>query len=104
MFVFGNFTARLLSLNKPPFSEVFMLVSWVFCRSVASYQKITVVSFAEIGRLLRQDCSDNRPSLLKKSTDEFLRMRIIMFCCQITTNWSHINEFSDVFLPRKALQ
>src|SRR5258708_7649622 len=29
------------------------------------------------------------PSLLKKSTDEFLRMRTNVFYCQIAANWSH---------------
>jgi hypothetical protein len=27
-----------------------------------------------------------------------------MYCCQLTENWSHISEFSDIFLLRKALQ
>jgi hypothetical protein len=27
-----------------------------------------------------------------------------MYCCQITANWSHTSEFSDVFLLSKALQ
>jgi hypothetical protein len=46
----------------------------------------------------------NGRSVLKKSTDEFLRMRISMFCCQITTNSAHLREISDVFLLHKALQ
>jgi hypothetical protein len=49
MFVSGYFAAWLLSINKPPFSEVFMLVSCFFCRSDAMYQHIAVVSFAENG-------------------------------------------------------
>ena len=43
-------------------------------------------------------------SLLKKSTDELLRLRTSMYCCQITENWSHISEFSENFLLSKALQ
>ncbi len=43
-------------------------------------------------------------SLLKKSTNELIRMRTSMFCYQIATNWSLISEFSDVFLLSKALQ
>jgi hypothetical protein len=54
-----------------------------------------------IGRLMSLK---NRPSLLKKSTDEFLRIQTSMFCCQFTANWPHIHEFPDVFLLRKALQ
>jgi hypothetical protein len=49
MFVFDNFTAWLLSINKPPFSAAGMLISVFFCRSVASYQQFAVVSFAENG-------------------------------------------------------
>src|SRR5437667_12720398 len=45
-----------------------------------------------------------RSSLLKNSTDKFLRMRNTMFCSQITANRSHMREISDVFLPSKALQ
>jgi hypothetical protein len=48
--------------------------------------------------------SENRTSLLKKSTDEFLRMRTSMFYCQIDANWSYFSEFSDVLLLSKALQ
>jgi hypothetical protein len=40
------------SLNKRPLSEVFMLVSCVFCRSIATYQHMAIVSFAENGRFL----------------------------------------------------
>ncbi len=43
-------------------------------------------------------------SLLKKSTDEFLRMRTNVFYCQIAANWSHISELFDVYLLHKALQ
>jgi hypothetical protein len=50
MFVSGYFVARLQSLNKRPFSKVFMLVSCLFCRLVARYHQIAVVSFAENGR------------------------------------------------------
>jgi len=48
---------KLISLvfqQAAPFSEVFMLVSWLFCRSVARYQHIAVVSLAENGRFLVQ--------------------------------------------------
>jgi len=39
-----------------------MLVYCLFCRSVATYQQIAVVSFAENGRFFsRQDGSDNQP-------------------------------------------
>jgi hypothetical protein len=48
-------------LNKPPLSEVFMLFSCLFCRSVARYQHIAVVSFAENRLFSGQDGSDNRP-------------------------------------------
>ena len=51
-----------------------------------------------------QVVAPNGLSLLKKSTDEFLRMRTSMFHCQISANWSHISEFSDVFHLSKALQ
>jgi len=40
------------SSHKRPFSEVFMLASRLFCRSVARYQQIAVVSFAENGRFI----------------------------------------------------
>ena len=50
MFVSGYFVAWLLSLNNPPLSEVFMLVSCVFFRSVATYQHMVVVFFAGNGR------------------------------------------------------
>jgi hypothetical protein len=46
--------SQKLPLNKPPFSEVFMLVSSFFCRSVATNNQIAVVSFAEIGRFSGQ--------------------------------------------------
>jgi len=36
--------------HNRPLSEVFMMVSSFFCRSVAGYQHIAVVSFAENGR------------------------------------------------------
>jgi hypothetical protein len=32
----GHFAASLLHITKPPFSAVFMLVSCVFCRSIAT--------------------------------------------------------------------
>jgi len=38
-------------MNKPLLSEVFMLVSCVFCRSVARYEQSAVVSCAENGCL-----------------------------------------------------
>ena len=41
---------KFVYLKKPPFSEVFMLVSCLFCRSVATSQQITVFYFAENGR------------------------------------------------------
>ncbi len=53
---------------------------------------------------LVEGSSENGPSLLKKSSDEFIRMRTSVFSCQITANWFHISEFSDVFLLGKALQ
>jgi len=43
----------LQSQNRP-FSEVFMLVSSFFCRSVATNHQIAVVSFAEIGHFSGQ--------------------------------------------------
>jgi hypothetical protein len=48
MFGFGNFIAWLLSINKPPISAVSMLVACVFCRSVARYYHIAVVSFKDV--------------------------------------------------------
>ena len=45
-----------------------------------------------------------RSSLLKKPTDEFLRMRTSLFCYQITTNRSLMKEIFDVFLLHEALQ
>ena len=48
--------------------------------------------------------SNKRSSLLKKSTDEFLRMRNIMFCFQIAANRSDMMEIFDAFLLLKALQ
>jgi len=53
MLVSGYFAAWLLRLNKPPFSEVFMLVACIFCRSVARHQQIVVVSFKDV----RDDCN-----------------------------------------------
>jgi hypothetical protein len=48
--VSGYLCACLLRTNKPPFSDVFMLVSSFFYRSVATNHQIAVASFAEIGR------------------------------------------------------
>jgi hypothetical protein len=48
---------------KRPLSKVFMLDSCLFCRLVATYQHVAVVSFAENGRFLRQESSDNLPFL-----------------------------------------
>ncbi len=47
---------------------------------------------------------NKRTSLLKKSTDELIRMRTSVFYYQIAANWSQISELSDVFLLSKALQ
>jgi len=41
--------AMLYSLMKPPVTAVFKLASCVFCRSVAEYQHMAVVSFAGNG-------------------------------------------------------
>ena len=48
-----HINSRFHCLEKPPFSEVFMLVSCVFCRSVARYQQFAVVSFKDV----RDDCN-----------------------------------------------
>ena len=45
-----------------------------------------------------------RPSLLKNSTNELLRMRTTLFCSQITAKRYHIDNFSDAFLLSEALQ
>jgi hypothetical protein len=44
-----SFEKRGRSLNKPPLSDAFMLVSCFFCRSVAASQEIAVVSITENG-------------------------------------------------------
>jgi hypothetical protein len=49
------------------------------------------------------ECPNKRTSLLKKSTDEFLRIHTSMFFCQITANRHHMREISDAFLPLKTL-
>src|SRR6266487_2815286 len=46
-------------------------------------------------------CHNKRSSLLKKSTDEFLRMRNTMFCCQYTANRSHMRRYSMFFFFMK---
>jgi hypothetical protein len=53
-----------------------MLVSCVFCRLVATYQLIAIASFAENGRLLRQDSSDNRPFAEIEKTGIFMSFKL----------------------------
>jgi hypothetical protein len=45
----ARYRKEVSRLIKSPFSEVFMLVSSFFCRSVATNHQIAVVSFAENG-------------------------------------------------------
>ena len=94
-------SATLLADDEPALAEA---VQRARARDHAAFEYLYQRYKAPIWKRLVYFIGEKEVSLLKKSTDEFLRMRTTSFCCQITANWSLKREIFDVFLLIKALQ
>jgi hypothetical protein len=67
------FGKEVRSINKPPFSAVFLLVSCLFCRLVATYQHIAAVPFAENGRYMVHGVKKENKGPLSEATSISLK-------------------------------